>query len=55
VLGRWGSFLILKGKHLGFCKKRFATTLAHIIGNVEKIGGELKMVYSAYQFAKTWF
>jgi hypothetical protein len=21
----------------------------------EKVGGALKMVYSAYQFAKTWF
>jgi hypothetical protein len=34
VLGRWTLFLILKGHFLVFHIKRFAATLAQIIGNV---------------------
>ncbi len=53
VLG-WGIFIfILKGYHLGFCKKHFAATWTQIIGNVERIGEMMKMVYRIYQFAGT--
>ncbi len=51
-------FLILKGHHLVFCIKRFAATqpLEHILLVMwKRIGEALKMVYSAYQFAETWY
>jgi hypothetical protein len=55
VLGRWAFFLILKGNHCDLQKNVLPPLEPKLLVMWEKIGGVLKMVYSTYQFTKTWF
>jgi hypothetical protein len=56
VWGRWAFFFNFKGETiLDFAKNVLLPLEPKLLVMWEKIGGALKMEYSAYQFEITWF
>jgi hypothetical protein len=55
VLGRWTFFFCFKGQSSSILQKIFCCNLSELLVMWERIGEALKMVYSAYQFAETWY
>jgi hypothetical protein len=54
-MGYWTFYFILKGAILDLAKNVFPPLEPKLLLMWERIGEALKMVYSVYQFGKTWY